>query len=227
MKTPFIKKLFIQGSIETLTGLHISAFNENFSIGIIDYSILRDPITHQPFIPGSSIKGKIRSLLETCVASQDDAQSQTIAQLFGMPQKQSSAQPARALFRDARLTEESVAVSMPFADLPYTEIKKEAYIDRTTGKAQPSLIERVPAGLFFDFEIIVTICENDPEQDFIQTLFQGLSLLQDDYLGGRGSRGYGAVKIHIKDINVKDKDCYISNSTPSSYETIKIPVNLQ
>ncbi|MDX9702758.1 MAG: type III-A CRISPR-associated RAMP protein Csm3 [Candidatus Auribacterota bacterium] len=226
MKTPFLKKLFIKGTIETLTGLHISSFNDKYSIGIIDYVMLRDPVTHQPFIPGSSIKGKIRSLLETCIPEGQLSQPSLTEQLFGMPAKQSSAQPARAIFRDSRLTEESASVSMPFADLPFAEIKKEAYIDRTTGKAQPTLIERVPAGLFFDLEIILSIYENDPEQDFLQTIFQGLVLLQDDYLGGRGSRGYGSVKIHLTSIKVKDKNCYLSNLTAPDYTLLKIPDSL-
>lgn len=229
MATVFVKKIFLNGTIELLTGLHISSFNENFSLGIIDYATMRDPITHQPFIPGSSIKGKLRALLENCAQTEDNGDSNptVIGLLFGMPAKHAGATPARAIFRDAQLTEESKGVTLPFADLPYTEIKKEASIDRTTGQARPMLVERIPPGLTFVFDVIVTIYEDDPEDQLLQTLFQGLELLQDDYLGGRGSRGYGAVKLHITSIKVKDKDSYTTGSSASDYTDISIPESLQ
>ena len=209
MKKSFIKKIFIKGTIETLSGLHISSFNSNYSLGILDYSVIRDPITHKPFIPGSSIKGKIRFLLEQWQKESadncDNPSSNIIEELFGKASKQSSSAPARTIFRDAVMTEQSAKAELPFEDLPFTELKKEAFINRNTGVAQPTLVERVPTGIFFDFKIIVNIFENDPEQDFIESLLLGLNMLQDDYLGGRGSRGYGAVKIHVKNIDFKDK----------------------
>ena len=219
----FIKKIFLNGTIETVTGLHICSYNDTFSLGILDYTIVRDPLTHQPFIPASSIKGKLRSLLETS----GSAPNGMIAGLFGMPSKTTKTLPGRLLLRDAYLTAESQAVSLPFADLPYTELKKETAIDRNTGKATPTIVERIPAGLFFDLEIIITIYDDDNEADLLQTLFAGLDLLQDDYLGGRGTRGYGAVKFHLQTITEKTKENYINSAGKVPYESAGIPDSLK
>ena len=231
MKNSFVKKIFIRGSIETLSGLHISSFNPNYSLGILDYSIVRDPITHKPFIPASSIKGKTRFLLEQWKkeeAINDSEESNTIIDiLFGKPSKRSNVNPARIIFRDAYLAEKSAKSILPFEDLPFTELKKEACINRDTGAAQPTLVERVPTGMFFNFEIIINIYENDLENKFIETVFSGLNMLQDDYLGGRGSRGYGAVKIHIKKMTFKDKQNYADGSSESEYDNIPVPEYLQ
>ncbi|MCB1196035.1 type III-A CRISPR-associated RAMP protein Csm3 [bacterium] len=228
MNTPFLKKIFFYGTIETKSGLHISSYNDSFSLGILDYTIIRDSITQQPFIPGSSIKGKMRTLLKQCSAHDADSQNdnqQITDFLFGAPSRTVYTQHTRVIFRDAYLTKESVDVKIPFADLPFTEIKKETYVDRHTGRATPTLIERVPAGLFFSLEIILTIYEGDDEQALINTLLQGLHLLQDDYLGGRGSRGYGVVKFHISSVTFKDKSHYLSFNAADQYDAL-IPETL-
>lgn len=232
MGTAFIKKIFIRGTIETLTGLHISSFNDNYSLGILDYTIVRDPVTHQPFIPGSTLKGKLRALLEEGIEQKtpdaSEGQSSTlVSQLFGISLKHTKTAPCRIIFRDACMTKESLNISLPFSDLPYTEIKKELFINRSTGKATPTLIERIPAGIFFSLEIILNVYENDPEQDFVKTLFAGLEFLQDDYLGGRGSRGYGAIKIHLNSITVKGKEQYSSGQNAVPCETVAIPESLK
>jgi len=227
MKNSFIKKIFIRGSIETLSGLHISSFNPSYSLGILDYSIVRDPITHKPFIPASSIKGKTRFLLEQWQNTDSDESNAIIESLFGKSSKHSSVNPSRIIFRDAYLSEKSAKAILPFEDLPFTELKKEAYINRNTGVAQPTLVERVPTGIFFNFEIILNIYENDQENKFIETVFLGLNMLQDDYLGGRGSRGYGAVKIHITKLTFKDKQHYMGGSSESNYENSPVPESLQ
>ena len=230
MKTSFIKKIFIRGSIETLSGLHISSFNSNYSLGILDYSIVRDPITHKPFIPASSIKGKIRFLLEQLQNESGNETNQTntvIETLFGKPSKHSNANPARIIFRDAKLSTESEKAILPFEDLPFAELKKEACINRKTGAAQPTLVERVPTGIFFNFEIIVNVFENDQENEFLETVFLGLNMLQDDYLGGRGSRGYGAVKIHLDSLTFKDIQNYKDGTQESAYENFPVPESLK
>ncbi len=222
----FIKKIFIRGTIETITGLHISSYNEIFSMGILDYTIIRDPITQQPFIPGSTIKGKLRSLLELCRDTEANDGTDVLHTLFGTSSKQAKKNNTRIIFRDACLTDESLNLSMPYTDLPFTEIKKESYVDRTTGYAKPTIVERIPAGLFFKLEIILNIFENDQENDFMDTLFLSLNLLQDDYLGGRGTRGYGAVKLHIDSITEKDKKSYISGKEETPYN-IPIPETIK
>lgn len=221
----FIKKIFVQGTIETITGLHISAYNESYELGILDHSVMRDQLTQQPFIPGSTLKGKLRALLEDCHAA--DGDSSNVETLFGVSRKGTKHQPARILFRDAFLTKESVSVHLPFADLPYTELKKELSVDRTTGRATPLLVERVAAGLFFNMQIIINIYEGDNEANFLNTLFLALDLMQDDYLGGRGSRGYGLVKIHIDSITQKSKESYLQGVSAEASESITIPETLK
>ncbi|MEW6536097.1 MAG: type III-A CRISPR-associated RAMP protein Csm3 [Candidatus Auribacterota bacterium] len=220
----FVKKLFLRGTIETITGLHISAYNEMFSLGVVDYTVMRDPVTQNPFIPGSSIKGKLRALLDNCCV--DDNQKELIGELFGKPSKYTKNQPARLIFRDAFLTDESLKADLPFADLPFTELKKELSIDRKTGKASPTLVERVAPGLSFSLSLILTLFENDPEDKFISLIFTGLGLLQDDYLGGRGSRGYGEIKVHLQTITQKTRDSYLASGEQDD-AGIPIPENLK
>ena len=54
----------LTGQIELLSGLHIGSGNTEIHIGGTDNPVITNPITQQPYIPGSSIKGKMRSLLE-------------------------------------------------------------------------------------------------------------------------------------------------------------------
>ena len=231
MQTRFLKKIFFNGTIETISGLHISSHNDAFSLGILDHTIIRDPLTQLPFIPGSSIKGKIRYLLNNFLSpdsaeNTDSQQADSINTLFGMSSKTTHTSGARIIFRDAHFSEKSRNAELPFADLPYTEVKKEAFIDRHTGRATPTLIERVPAGLSFDVQIILNIFEGDPEEIFIKTILHGLNLLQDDYLGGRGTRGYGVVKIHLTPISYKDQSHYLDAKDAEPYPNIAIPESL-
>ena len=103
--------------------------------------------------------------------------------------------------------------------MPYTEVKFENRIDRIKGVAEhPRQTERIPAGAEFDVEFVVNIVTPTFEKDdkgkrgqdipeaeqkltavrykseFISLLRSGIHLLEHDYLGGSGSRGYGQVK---------------------------------
>mgnify|MGYP001513413193 FL=1 len=82
-------------------------------------------------------------------------------------------------------------------DLPYTESKTEVAIDRITAKANPRTFERVPAGAQFKLNMVLNIFEGENEQRLKETLQLAIRLLQDDYLGGHGSRGYGQVEIRL------------------------------
>lgn len=65
MKNTFLYgyiKLYIR--VKTLTGLRIGGRKETVEIGDVDLSVIKDPITELPYIPGSSLKGKLRSLVE-------------------------------------------------------------------------------------------------------------------------------------------------------------------
>jgi CRISPR-associated protein Csm3 len=66
MKTqnPLLGKLKLTSNLVVKTGLHIGGGSMSLDIGGIDKAVVRDPLTKHPYLPGSSIKGKMRSILE-------------------------------------------------------------------------------------------------------------------------------------------------------------------
>ncbi len=230
------KKIFITGKIRTLTGLHIGATNDSVDIGSVDAYVIRDAYSGKPYIPGSSLRGKLRSLLEQvlgiynpkanmgAVKNGPSTDGETIAvKLFGAikggKEVESTAKssvtdksnsegkniPSKILVRDCPLLSE-------YRDNPnlpqYTEIKTEVVIDRLTSAAMPRSLERVPAGVEFDLQIVLNVWEDDKEDDMLQHLFMAMLLLQDDYLGGKGSRGCGQIQIGIGSIEARDTEFY-------------------
>lgn len=183
-----------EGQIKLLTGLHIGAGNDEVHIGGVDSEVVRDPLTFCPYIPGSSLKGKMRSLLELSEGLNSEPNGSNsdgiISKLFG---DMESDEVTRLVFRDAYLSEESKERLNVLNILP-TEEKHENTIDRVSGKANPRNIERAIAGLVFDFEIVLRLFEDDDEEAFKNKLKQGMKLLELDALGGHGSRGYGRIE---------------------------------
>ncbi len=223
---PIIGKVEILGTFECLTGLHIGASKENMEIGSIDSPVVRDPVTREPYIPGSSIKGKLRSLLEKALAIElniigsenrrnigtknnevyihvcEDAASALncpICRLFGSTGNNGGKNfPSRLIVRDAYLSDDSVKkLSNIDTGLQYTEWKFENAIDRVTSSANPRQLERVPRGAEFIFDIIYTLEDVETFEEDLKNVKLSLELLKYDYLGGHGSRGYGKVKINI------------------------------
>jgi CRISPR-associated protein Csm3 len=178
--------------------------------------IIRHPVTDQPYIPGSSLKGKVRSLLEykhgrrqrsgqpKGQGRRDDGEpcqcgECMICRVFG-PHKNPRHQlgPTRALFRDATMTEASLQW-LEDAGTGYAEVKTENMVNRLTGTAEhPRTQERVPAGAEFAFEISIRIFDEDDEDEIVGFVEEGLALLEQDYLGGSGSRGYGKVSLDYR-----------------------------
>lgn len=201
------KKIKYSGTIEILTGLHIGGSKESMEIGGVDNSVIRDPLTQQPFIPGSSLKGKIRSLLQLTYGELKFKDTGSdLCKLFGSIEdkdKNTGGNPSRLIFRDSHMTPESAKElgESEFTDLPYTEIKTENTIDRITGKSSSGLRqqERVPKGAKFNYHVVLNVFEEDDESKLRSIFEQGLKLLEDDYLGGSGSRGYGQIKLHRND----------------------------
>ena len=112
----------------------------------------------------------------------------------------------RLIVRDAMLTKESEEelFNNDNLDMPYTESKWENSIDRKKGTAtSPRQLERVPAGAKFDVEFIINVWDNDDETELIKLLKEGLTVLENDYLGGSGSRGYGQIKIIDRGENIE------------------------
>ena len=204
-----IKKIKINTTIEVLTGLHIGGSKENVEIGGIDTPVIKLATKdNQPYIPGSSLKGKMRCLLEQVAGANNVGDNNEINNLFGF----SNNQPSKNIVRDAMLTEKSVMElkNADNLDMPFTEGKWENVIDRVEGIADPRQIERVPAGAVFDAEFVINIWDDDKEKEevIMQMFKKGIALIENDYLGGCGSRGSGQVKfgeLHIQTLSNDNK----------------------
>ena len=193
-------KLKINAVLKLETGLHIGGASEFAPIGAVDSPFIRDPYTKQPIIPGGSIKGKIRTLLARSLSDtpwlnsiEDDKDEVKV--LFGTAgDGKNGAVASRLQFADIRLTKESFEkLKSMDLDTYLGEIKFENSIKRITAEATPRQIERVPARAEFAFSVIYNVEVTDEVAEDIRLLADGLKLLQMDYLGGSGSRGYGRV----------------------------------
>ncbi len=217
------KKIIIKGILRLKTGLHIGDSKESIDIGGVDSPVVRRKDNNQPYIPGSSIKGKMRSLLDIANGKADTTRSPEtfIGQLFGaLGQNNNGGIPSRIIVRDAYMTRSSVKKmgESEFTDMPFTEIKFENTIDRVSGATKGGLrqFERVPAGTKFIVEFVINIFgENDREANtneiaHLKLFNQGIKLLEDDYLGGSGSRGYGQVKFTLKEPIHKPIEDYLN-----------------
>lgn len=196
-----LKKIKYSGKLTLVTGLHVGGTNTSLGIGGVDSTVIRNPIDNLPYIPGSSLKGKMRSLLEMKLGLTDNGEptkdpSNNVGRLFGTSSNNKGGSRSRIIVRDAFLNTEKTPV-FKNADLGYTESKTENAIDRIKVISNPRTIERVPAGAVFDINFILDIydCDEKHEDELKQTLELGIRLLEEDYLGGNGSRGYGQVKI--------------------------------
>ena len=215
----------IEATLVLQTGLHIGGGDSEIHIGGIDNEVIKHPVSGEPYIPGSSLKGKIRSLLEWKSGAvqeaplgkkeYDNAQNgqqqavKAILQLFGISGDtqnedfQKEIGHTRVSFWDCPLNKD-YADRLREDNLPLTEAKSENRINRIAGTAEhPRQTERVPAGARFDFKLTVKQFDGDEEALF-DTLLQGLKLLEWDSLGGSGSRGYGKVKLQNLRKNGKD-----------------------
>lgn len=219
-----IKKIIFEGEITLLTGTHIGGTNSAMGIGGPDSTVVRNPINNKPYIPGSSLKGKMRSLIELNEGTISEVNMGNVkfgptqnlkdlaARLFGTANpKENNQQPSRLIVRDARLISDDAIFTN--TDLPYTESKTEVVIDRITSAAMPRQIERVPAGAKFDFNMVLNIFTNDNELELIEAVKRSLKLLEDDYIGGNGSRGYGQIKIDLKEPEIRDREHYIQKAS--------------
>lgn len=194
----------ISGTIELVSGLHIGGSGDTIEIGGMDNPVIKNPLNSEPYIPGSSLKGKIRCLLEwklgkTKICECGDCQ---ICRLFGCAESRKVKGPTRLLFHDCSLTK-NWSQRFHSGELPL-EAKYEVTIDREKGKVGgggPRQTERVPAGVSFVFELSYRRFDTaDWEEDFTM-IREGLRLLQMDALGGSGSRGYGRIRFENLALN--------------------------
>jgi CRISPR-associated protein Csm3 len=196
-----VKKIKIQTSITLVTGLHIGGSSDNVEIGGIDNPVIKLATRgNEPYIPGSSLKGKMRCLLEQTAGAPKVGMDQKVNNLFGITESRTlntDNKPSKLIVRDAILSKESkeALLACDNLDMPYTENKWENVIDRTKGVAEhPRQSERVPAGAVFNAEFVLNIWDDDNEQELMALFEKGIRLLENDYLGGSGSRGYGQIK---------------------------------
>ena len=205
------------GKIHCLTGLCIGGSSNALEIGGINNEVIKNPLTKEPYIPGSSLKGKMRSELEKKYGTPNEIWDSRLRKLvpnqtepcgcgeitcpvcviFGAHKNTGAdSAPTRIIVRDSPLSNESrdIINNLPISHGSYLERKTENIILRDSGTAgSPRTIERVPAGISFTLEIILRIFEKDNKQDLIEKVQESLKLVEKSYLGGSGSRGYGQV----------------------------------
>lgn len=226
----------INGYIYLRSGLRIGGNKDTMQIGGIDSPVIKNPITGTPYIPGSSLKGKMRFLLEAHyglispngrgavpglnarpnLEQYSHWENNKIALIFGhlnhaTVESGRPPYPTRVIFRDCNV-EGAIEPGTELnegninRDLDglrekmasnFSEAKIEVAIDRlsgTVGGSGPRTLERIPAGVVFDFSLTLRLFEEDEGPEFLEILKQGLKLLQNDALGGSGSRGYGRIE---------------------------------
>jgi CRISPR-associated protein Csm3 len=240
---PIQSKIFIKGSLFALTGLHIGGNSVGMAIGGADAVVVRNPLTNEPYVPGSSLRGKMRSLLERVRGQEDVNQNQEggysvgkngalagknastwLGKLFGVAAEDAK-EPTRLIVRDALLTRDSsdALKKAPNTDMPMTEVKTEVWIDRITSAANPRQIERVPAGAEFRFELVLTLLEGDDKEHFLDLVFEGLRLVEADALGGKGTRGYGRVKFQVYELVERTTEDYRKGQDGKPFTGFLIP----
>jgi len=242
----FLGKLVIEGEIVCQTGLHIGAGKGSLEIGGADNPVVKDAFGI-PYIPGSSLRGRLRALLEQTLGlavpselvflskrkgqevriHQSDRPDDEVCVLFGRNPgrmervsgdaiEAAAATPARLTVYDAPLVVDSITPQMrENLDDELTEVKSENAVDRITSQANPRTLERVPAGARFRFRMILDVlCEED--KPLLARVAEGLRLLEDDALGGGGSRGSGRVLLTGINVNWRGKDYYAKGVAESN-----------
>lgn len=233
----FRGKHFIKGEIVCKTGLHIGGSTEGFEIGGVDNPVIRDPLTERPYIPGSSLKGKLRHLLEWSLGSIAKHPKHgtytahfcgecAACVLFGAASDDTTvrmkAGPPRLTVRDAFPTETTVAKWENWLGKGiYTELKTENTIDRLTSEANPRPMERVPASSAFSVAMIVD-SYREADVVLLKSLFSAMQLLENSSLGGSGSRGYGQVSFKNLSVEYRPLAYYRDGQQPI---TIQLPTD--
>lgn len=200
-------KILIEGKLEVVTGLHIGGASSFAAIGAVDSPVVRNSRDNQPMIPGSSLKGKMRSLLarqrNQKISGNMDEDEEGILRLFGSA-KNGNVRVGRLIFSDLFLAEQD-SLESP------VEVKFENSINRLTAVANPRQLERVIPGTQFNLKLLYELKDTTDrekekhseyyqgaEEEWIlkdfQSLIDGMKLLELDYLGGSGTRGYGQVR---------------------------------
>lgn len=233
-------KIIIKGEIKVVTGLHIGGSKTSLDIGGVDNNVIKT-INNIPYIPGSSLKGKLRSMLakesgSKAVSRKDlpaniknDQRVQTdenfnhICEIFGYSgDKDEECTPTRLIVRDSFLNTDGFKSKFEkeFDESGYTEEKTENVIDRLTGKAKhPRNIERVYPEAEFGFNLIFDVYDDGKNIEYLEYLKKAMQLLEDDYIGGSGTRGYGQIEfLNTKYVYKKlENNVYKSTGTDQEF----------
>lgn len=191
-------KINITGNIEVKTGMHIGGSTAFAAIGAVDSPIMKDVRTNLPMIPGSSLKGKMRSLLakvynKEAVAAKPDDDDIRLLRVFGSAKKD-QIRRSRILVSDMVMANADELRQQGIQSM--TEIKFENSINRATAVANPRQIERAVKGSVFKLDLMYEVEKEDEILEDMEVIAEGMKLLQYDYLGGSGSRGYGKIQFH-------------------------------
>ena len=190
-------KLEITGTVKSETGMHIGGSDAFAAIGAIDSPVVRDVLTNHPMIPGSSLKGKMRSLLARQYSDgkpkkiEEDAP--VIQRVFGSTAEKNHPKAARLIFSDLMMTN---AEELEKIGVAATEAKFENTINRLTAVANPRQIERSVRGGEFHMDLVYNLEDETEAEEYFQLIHDGMKLLEYDYIGGHGSRGYGKISFH-------------------------------
>jgi CRISPR-associated protein Csm3 len=242
----FLGKLILEGEIQCRTGLHIGAGKGSLEIGGADNPVVKDAFG-VPYIPGSSLRGRLRSLLEQTLGlavpselvylskrkgqevriHQSDRPDDEVCVLFGRNPgrvekvsgdaiEAETATPARLTVCDAPLVVDSITQQMrENLDDELTEVKSENAVDRITSQANPRTLERVPSGARFRFRMVLDVlCRED--KPLLGRVAEALRLLEDDALGGGGSRGNGRVAFTALNLTWRSKDYYAQGAAEAN-----------
>jgi CRISPR-associated protein Csm3 len=237
-----VGRVVIHADMHLVTGLHVGV-GEELGIGKAT-EVLRDPLTSEPYIPGSSLRGKMRSLAERvqgieigenttqdidgtkihACKTAELYQKCIICPVFGVTDME-FATPTRLIVRDARLGDESKErLKGARTDLPFAEVKTEVAIDRVTSAAVPRDIARIPAGVTFDNVELSFALYEEKDLERLRVVFRALSYVEDDYLGGHGARGYGRVAFRNIRMTAKDyrTDPIAKTPCPDAFESVQV-----
>ncbi|MBK6930732.1 MAG: type III-A CRISPR-associated RAMP protein Csm3 [Saprospirales bacterium] len=228
-------KIEIKGRVTLLTGLHIGGNNLGMEVGGVNATVIRNPVTGIPYIPGSSLKGKLRSLLEQKRGLWDSMTKQIeygpsqneredVVKMFGNAKSDNNNIPSKIIVRDCLMRDPNLVLEKAQNfDFPFTEVKTEVVIDRIKSVALPRQLERIPAGIEFEMNLVLNIWEGTNHDLAAQKCWiscsKGIDLLHKDYLGGKGSRGSGQVRIGIQSIISSDSSLTYASPDNLNYSS--------
>ncbi|HDQ07604.1 MAG TPA: type III-A CRISPR-associated RAMP protein Csm3 [Methanoculleus sp.] len=219
----------IRGKILCCTGLHIGGVADAIKIGGTDAPVIMDRMTSLPYIPGSSLKGKMRSLLEqrhgdkwlTEKGNPHNCKDPgcDLCITFGRGAEDNiMAGPTRLIVRDAYPDEGTIGNWNDKEDIMHgTEVKGENFLNRISSAATPRFLERVPAGSLFNFEMVFSVYAPD-DLKRLALVFEAMSMVEDNYLGASGTRGYGKIAFSDVELLEKTKDDYTSGEDWKPYQ---------